>query len=172
MNYEAISVWSQGLSALLFLALLIFLWMKYIEPAVLSAQESANAQIAQAERHRDEAKARRDALSEEIEHARQDAAAIKHRVQAQARTECEAIVAEARRAGERTVQNAQGELERSRSSARERLREELLDQALGLARAQAEQRVDGSVNRRLVTAFLARLEQRGSTRRSLEDHVV
>lgn len=158
MNYEVISIWSQGLSALLFLALLIFVWMKYIQPAVLSAQENANAQIAQAERHRDEAKALRDALTGDIESARNDAQAIKARVRVQASAECEAIVADARRSGERAIQNAQGELDRSRAAARIQLREELLDRALTLARAQAEQRVDTTVNNRLVTAFLSKLE--------------
>lgn len=162
MNYEAISVWSQGLSALLFLVLLIFIWIKYIQPAVLTAQQNANAQIVETERHRDEAKARRDDLEREIDNARRDAIAIKQRVESQAKAECAAILAEARQAGERSVQNARGELDRGRAAGRERLRDELLDQALTLARAQAQQRVDAGVNAALVGSFLSNLEHRGS----------
>lgn len=161
MNYEAISVWSQGLSALLFLVLLIFIWIKYIQPAVLAAQENANAQIAQTERHRDEAKARRENLEREIDAAHRDAVAIKQRVESQAKAECQAIIAEARQAGERSVQNARGELDRSRAAARERLRDELLDQALTLARTQARQRVNESVNKEIVGSFISKLEHGG-----------
>lgn len=162
MNYEAISIWSQGLSALLFLVLLIFIWIKYIQPAVLTGQQNANAQIAEAERHRDEAKARRESLEREIDTARRDAIAIKQRVEAQAKAECEGIIAEARQAGERSVQSARGELDRSRAAARERLRDELLDQALTLARTQAQQRVNDGVNKEIVASFISKLEHGGS----------
>jgi F0F1-type ATP synthase membrane subunit b/b' len=136
--------------------------MKFIQPAVVTAQQNANAQLAQAERHRDEAKAQLESLQGEIGNAQRDAAAIKQRVEAQAKAECEAMLDEARRAGERTIANAQGELARSRAAARERLRDEMLDKALTLARSQAEQRVDASVNAQLVGAFLNSLEHGGS----------
>ncbi|HKU68905.1 MAG TPA: hypothetical protein VJP85_14115 [Candidatus Baltobacteraceae bacterium] len=158
MNYTAIAEYSQIASAVLFVIAMAWIWVKFIQPAVISAQQNANAQLAQAERHRDEAKAQLDSLRGETDAAKRDAIAIKQRVEAQARAECEAIVDEARRAGERAVANAQGELGRARIAARERLRDELLDQALTLARAQAEQRVDGAVNARLVGTFLNNLE--------------
>lgn len=162
MNYEAVALWSQVLSAILFIAVLVWMWVKFMQPAVLLAQQNANAAIAEAERHRDEAKAELASLRGEVENAQRDAIAIKQRVQAQARVECEAIVADSRRAGERGIANAQGELERSRAAARERLRDEFLDQALTLARTQAQQRVDAGVNAQLVGSFLSNLEHRGS----------
>jgi F0F1-type ATP synthase membrane subunit b/b' len=162
MNYEAIALWSQILSAILFIIALVWIWFKFIQPAVIVAQRNANAQLAEAERHRDEAKAQLESLRGEIGKAQQDATAIRQRVEAQAKAECEAIVTEARRAGEHSINNAQGELARSRVAARERLRDELLDQALTLARAQAEQRVDERVNRELVSSFLSTLEHGGS----------
>lgn len=162
MNYEAVALWSQVLSAILFIAVLVWMWFKFLQPAVLLAQQNANAAIAEAERHRDEAKVELESLRGEIENAQRDAIAIKQRVQAQAKVECDAMVADASRAGERGIVNAQGELDRSRAAARERLREELLDQALTLARTQAQQRVDAGMNAALVGSFLSNLEHRGS----------
>ncbi len=159
MNYEAVALWSQVASAILFILVLVWMWFKFIQPMVLQSQEKANAQIAEAERHRDQAKAELESLRGEIDNARRDAVAIKQRVDAQARAECEAIVLEAQRAGERSISSAQGELDRSRAAARERLREELLDQALTLARSQARQRVDAGKNAQLVGAFLSTLER-------------
>lgn len=158
MNYEAVALWSQVLSAILFIAVLVWMWVKFIQPAVITAQQNANAQLAEAERHRDEAKAEMESLRGEIDSARRDAIAIRQRVEAQAKAECEAILADSRRAGERSVQNAQGELERSRTAARDRLREEMLEEALTMARTQAQQRVDERVNTELVGSFLSKLE--------------
>jgi F0F1-type ATP synthase membrane subunit b/b' len=162
MNYTAIAEYSQIASAVLFLAVLVWIWVKFIQPAVVAAQQNANAQLAEAERYRDQAKAQLESLRGEIDNAQRDAVAIKQRVEAQAKAECDAMVADARRAGERTIANAQGELERSRVAARERLRDELLDQALTLARTQAEQRVDAGMNAQLVGAFLSSLEHGGA----------
>ena len=39
MNYEEIAKWSDIVSAILFLAVMVWLWTKYIAPAVLAAQE-------------------------------------------------------------------------------------------------------------------------------------
>lgn len=162
MNYEAVALWSQVLSAILFIVVLVWMWFKFLQPAVLQAQNNANAALADAERHRDEAKAQLESLRGGIDEAQRDAIAIKQRVEAQAKAECEAIVAEASRAGDRTVQSAQGELERSRTAARDRLREELLDQALTLARTQARGRVDERVNGELIGSFLNQVERGGA----------
>jgi F0F1-type ATP synthase membrane subunit b/b' len=158
VNYELIAEYSQIASAILFVVAMVWIWIKFIQPAVLSAQENANAQIAEAERHRDEAKAILDSLQGEVAAAQRDAEAIKQRSTLQAQTEREAIVRESREAGERAVRSAQGELQRARAAARERLRDELLDQALELARNQAAQRVDERVNAQLVGSFLTSIE--------------
>lgn len=162
MNYVAIAEYSQIASSFLFVLAMVWIWVKFIQPAVVTAQQNANAQLAEAERHRDEAKLQLESLRGEIDNAKRDAAAIKQRVEVQAKTECEAMVAEASRAGERAIVNAAGELDRSRAAARERLRDELLEQALKLARTQAEQRVDSTLNARLVGTFLNNLEHGGS----------
>ncbi|MGZ3498249.1 MAG: F0F1 ATP synthase subunit B family protein [Vulcanimicrobiaceae bacterium] len=159
MNYTEIAIWSQVASAVLFIAAMVVIWIKYIQPAVLAAQENHNKQIAEAERHRDEAKAILDSLQGEIEAAQRDAASIKERAQTQAEREREAAIAEAKAAGERALRNAQAELDRSRAAARVQLRHELLDKALDLARKEAAERVDATVNAKLVDEFVHYLER-------------
>ena len=157
MNYEAIAEYSQIASAALFLLVMIWIWMRFIQPAVLAAQDKANAQIAEAQRHRDQAKAVLDSLQGEITAAQHDAEAIKQRCVVQAQAEREATSREAREAGERAVRNAQGELQRARAAARVQLRDELLSKALDAARSIAMGRVDDRTNERLVRAFMASL---------------
>ena len=154
MNYTAIAQWSQIVSAVLFVAALVWIWLKYLQPAVLSAQAATNAQIAEAERHRDAAKASLDALQGEIDSAHHDAELIESRAAAQAQAERTAALAEARDAGERALRNASLELDRSRAAARARLREDLVQQSLQEARAGAARRVDDAFDASLIDAFL------------------
>jgi F0F1-type ATP synthase membrane subunit b/b' len=158
--YIQVAVWSQVVSSILFLAVMVWLWVKFIQPAVLAAQDKANKQIAEAERHRDEAKAALDVLGGEIASATRDAELIKQRASAQAEREYAAAVAEATQAGERALSNAGGELDRARASARDQLRVELLDRALAKARTEAERRVDAAANTVLVDRFIAGLERK------------
>ena len=157
--YVRIALWSQVVAAVLFICFLVWLWMKFLQPAVMAAQERQNKQIAEAERHRDEAKAMLDLLRTQISGAEHDAEAIKQRAVAQAKREYDAAVAEATEAGERALANSKGELERARASARDRLRHEILDRALAQARQDAERRIDTRTNARLVNEFLGSLEQ-------------
>ena len=155
IHYEEIAKWSDIISAILFLAVMVYLWFKYIQPAVLAAQAKSNEVIILAERHRDEAKAAIDALNREVEGAKRDAGLILERATGQARREAETTIAEAKAAGERALHNAQGELVRARAAARKQLRDELAEQALDLARSQAQLRVDGALNLKLVRWFMA-----------------
>ncbi|MGD0967882.1 MAG: ATP synthase F0 subunit B [Candidatus Aquilonibacter sp.] len=157
-SYEQIAKWSDIVSAILFLAVLVYLWFKYIQPVVLAAQEKSNLSIEIAVRHRDEAKAAIDALNRELEGAQRDAVLIRERATGQAQREAEAMIADAKTSGERALHNAQGELGRARAAARQQLRDELAGQALDLARSQAQQRVDGPLNLKLVQAFVTSLE--------------
>ena len=158
MNYEQIAVWSQVISAILFIVVMVWVWGKFIQPAVLAAQENHNKQLAESERHRDEAKASLEALRGEISGAQRDAELIRQRATEQAGREKDATIAEARETGERSVRNAGGELERARYAARDRLRIELLERALHAARTKAAQRVDASVNAKLVNSFVSSIE--------------
>ncbi|MDQ2991314.1 MAG: ATP synthase F0 subunit B [Candidatus Eremiobacteraeota bacterium] len=159
MNYEQIAVWSNVACALLFYVVIVWMWIKFAQPAVLTAQANANKAIAESERHRDEAKASLAVLRGEIEGAERDAAAIRARSVDFASRERDAALVEARDAGERSLRNASGELDRARVAAREDLRTELLDKALDLAKSDARTRVDAGLNAKLVGDFVATIEK-------------
>ena len=157
--YVSVAIWSQVVSAVLFIAVLVWLWLKFIMPAILTAQDRQNKQIAEAERHRDEAKAMLDLLRNDIESAGHDAEAIKTRVDAQAARECEGIVKDAREAGEHGVRGAQASFSGMLAAARDRFRGEMVDKALARAREEAASRVDDALDARLVERFAASLER-------------
>jgi F-type H+-transporting ATPase subunit b len=157
--YVQVAIWSQVVSAALFLCVLAWLWFKFLQPAIMTAQERYNKQIAEAERHRDEAKATLDLLQNEIGGASRDAELIRNRADAQASNEYDAAVAEARDAGERSLRNAQAEFARALAAAREQLRVDLLDKALIRARDEASRRIDPATNARLVERFAGSLER-------------
>lgn len=157
--YFEIALWSQVASSILFIAALVFIWNKWIKPVVLGAQAHSNAQIAQSERHRDEAKEALVTLREEIDTARRDAELIGQRAEVHAQREREAMLKDATDTGERALRDAGGELERARAAARLRLRDELLERALEIARHDAVQRVGPAVDSRLVERFVGSLEE-------------
>jgi F0F1-type ATP synthase membrane subunit b/b' len=69
------------------------------------------------------------------------------------------MLAEATEAGERALRDAGGELERARAAARLRLRDELLERALQIARHDAVERVGPALDSRLVERFVGSLEE-------------
>ncbi|MFY9711480.1 MAG: hypothetical protein WAK88_15045, partial [Candidatus Cybelea sp.] len=77
--YIQIAVWSQAASSIVFIAVLVYMWTRFIEPVLMAAQERSNRQIAEAERHRDEVKGALTALHEEIRSAGRDAELIAQR---------------------------------------------------------------------------------------------
>ena len=157
--YVDAAAWSQVIASVLFMAVLLWLWFKFIQPAIMTAQANANKLIAEAERHRDEAKTTLDLLKNETNGAAHDGELIKERAVAQAAREYEAAIAESRQAGERALNNAQGELARALAAAREQLRDELAGKALDRAREEAARRVDAGLNAALVNGFIGSLER-------------
>lgn len=156
--YIRIAIWSQVISSVVFLGVLVYIWSRWILPVVMTAQARSNRQIAEAERHRDEAKAALETLREDIEGARHDAKLMEQRVSERADHEREALLQETTEAGERGLAEAGRELERARAAARQRLRDDLLESALRLARQEAAQRVDAALDARLVDRFAGSLE--------------
>jgi F0F1-type ATP synthase membrane subunit b/b' len=148
-TYEAIAVWSQVIASILFIVVLVYLWIRFIAPAVLTAQAQRNAELADAEQRRDAARAEAEAAQRELASAATDAAAIAARAQADATRIHERLVADARAEGERLVKNAGGELERSRFAARTEFRDELIAKALEIAR-NASSSLDPATERKLV----------------------
>ncbi len=156
--YLKLALYSQIVSAVVFMGVLVFIWMRWILPVVMAAQERSNKQIAEAERHRDEARAALTTLHEEIDSARRDAGLIVERAEVHGRHEREAALSEATAAGERQMRDAEGELDRARSVAEQRLRDAMIAGALQIARAEAPERLGAAGERRLVDAMVGSLE--------------
>ncbi|MBV8726616.1 MAG: ATP synthase F0 subunit B [Candidatus Eremiobacteraeota bacterium] len=160
MNYEAIATWSQVISSVLFIGVLIWLFRRFGIPLVMAAQKAKNDEIALAERRRNDAKAALESLQARAGNAEADAKAIRERAAAQAQRERQATVAQANEAGERVLHSAQGELERARAAARTQLLGELASGALALARTEAAERIDPERNAKIVGGFLRFVERR------------
>ncbi|MDQ6931892.1 MAG: ATP synthase F0 subunit B [Candidatus Eremiobacteraeota bacterium] len=163
MNYEAISTWSQVTSAVLFAVVLVWMFRKFLTPAIVAAQQARNNEIAVAEERRDRAHSALASMQHVIADAQKDADLIRERAKADALREREEALAQAREAGARSISNARGELQRSRVTAREVLRGDLVEKALEIARSQASNTVDSSLNARLVSRLVDTLE-RGAQR--------
>ena len=159
MTYEAVAIWSRIIGTVAVLALLWYVFARFIAPAILQAQEAKNEEIARAEQRRDAAKAEITAAEAEVSQAEHDAQAIAERAEAEARREHEHAVTQLREAGERAVRSAEGELSRARENARAALRIELVEKALDAARRDAEKRVDPAYNTRLIGTFVTQLEK-------------
>lgn len=157
--YEKVSVASQFFSAILFALIMVWMWIKFIAPALKVAQDNENKQIALTELHLEESKAALDQLRQENQGAARDAEAIRKRAAELAAYERDIALAEAKESGERVLHNAAGELDRARAAGRERLRTELVDRVLGIARARAIQRVDGATDAKLIASFVASVEK-------------
>ncbi len=156
--YLEIAVWSQVVSSIVFIGVLVYMWFKVLLPVFLAAQARSNAQIAEAERHRDEVKGALEMLRQEIATAHRDADLIERRVIERVEHEREAMREETTEAGERALADAGRELERARAAARALLRDELVEGALKRAREEAALRVDAAADARLVDAFAGSLE--------------
>ncbi|MBV9027029.1 MAG: hypothetical protein JO311_00305 [Candidatus Eremiobacteraeota bacterium] len=158
-TYLQIALWSQVISSIIFIAVIVFMWFRWIMPVVMAAQERSNRQIADAERHRDEVKAALDALHAEIETARHDALLIEQRASRRAEHERDLLLNEAQAAGKRALADAGRELDRALAAARRRLRDELFEKALSLARGDAAQRAGPALDTRLISEVAGSLEQ-------------
>ncbi|HTJ27824.1 MAG TPA: ATP synthase F0 subunit B [Candidatus Limnocylindria bacterium] len=152
--FEAVALWSQVAGAVAFLVVVILLFRKYLMPAVKANQDARNAEIAEAEARRERINAELAQARGELTRADEDAVEIRARVAVAENREREKLLADARHEGERLIQNAQGELERARLAARDRLRIEMIEKALVKARGEAARRVDAATETRLVEATL------------------
>lgn len=160
--YLRIALLSQVVSSIVFIGVLVYMWFRWIVPVVITAQERSNAQIAEAERHRDEVKAALQALHEEIESARRDAALIEQRAGEHAEHERLALLRDTQDAGERALTDAGKELQRALAAARVLLREEILGGALTLAREDAQRRAGPPLDAAIVAGFVNSLEHGSS----------
>lgn len=159
--YAQLALWSQVLGSAAFLVVVVYLWRRYVTPAVIVAQQRKNEELAANERRRDEAKVRAEEAERLLRSADDDVLAIRARARRDAESERERLLGEATDEGKRLVRNAEGELGRLRRTARASLRDEFVVQALRLAREAASE-VDATTNRRLVDEALAVVERGGA----------
>jgi F-type H+-transporting ATPase subunit b len=160
MNYDAIALWSQVIAAVVFAALIVIGFMRYLTPTIARMTAAKNDEIHENETRRDEATQRVAAARAEIAEATTDAARIKEHIERDARREAAIIVATAHSEAQRLVRNAHADYERSRVSARDRLRVEMIDKALAAARKTVAGRIDEKAEATLVGRFIGELERK------------
>jgi F0F1-type ATP synthase membrane subunit b/b' len=151
MSYETIAQYSEIIGGFAFLIVAIWLFRKFVLPAVRAGEISRNSDLVNTEQRREELREDVSEARGEVEAADRDAQAILARAETDARHEHETIIADARREGLRLVQNARGELDRGRIAGRDKLRIEFIEQALNRARALAAEQLSDAGNAKLVS---------------------
>ena len=159
--YVGVAVWSQVVASLLFIVAMVVIWVRFIAPAVLASQTRKNAELLDAEKRRDDARAEAEKAQHEIATADADARAIAQRADSDASRLHDKTIADARVEGERLLRTAGGELDRARAAARDELRSDLLERAMQIAR-DAASRLDDGTNRRLVGDAVDSAERDGA----------
>jgi F0F1-type ATP synthase membrane subunit b/b' len=148
--FETIALWSQVAGAVAFVIVFVLLFRRFLIPAVDANEQARNAELVDAETHRDQLRAEAEKARAAIADAERDAQNIQARAAADAASERGRLLAEVQTEGERLLRNAEGELQRARFAARDRLRIEFIEKALIKARAEAGGRLDDAANDRLV----------------------
>jgi F-type H+-transporting ATPase subunit b len=161
VNYEAIALWSQVVAAVVFAALFVIGFMRFLTPTIEHMTAAKNDEIRENEKRRDEAAQRVAAARAEIAQATADGARIKEHIERDARREAAIIVATAHSEAQRLVRNAHADYERSRVAARDRLRIEMIDKALAAARKTVAARIDEKAEATLVGRFIEDLAHKG-----------
>ena len=161
MAYEQIALWSRLICTVAFFAVLYWVFIKYLMPALAAAHAARNEVIAGAERRREAARKKAEDSKRDLALADTDAVGIIGRAEEQSRHERARLLREAEETGQRIVRNAEGELERALYAARQRMRTTFVDKALERAESEATRKVDATLNARLVEDFVKRLEHGG-----------
>ena len=161
MNYDAIALWSQIVAAVVFAALIVIGFIRFLTPTIEHMTAAKNEEIRENEKRRDEAVRKVTEANAEIDQAAADAVRIKENIERDARREAAIIVATAHSEAQRLTRNAHAEYERSRATARDRLRIEMIEKALAVARKTVAARVDEKAEATLVGRFIDQLERKG-----------
>lgn len=156
--YEHVAFWSQLAGSFAFLACVVYLWVRFVSPAVIAQRDRKNAELFEAERRRDNLRADVEVAREEVAVAEAEADAIRARGERDAERLRAHLLAEAEAESERLVRNAEGELARGRMAARDLVRDELLNKAVEIAIASAKS-LDASADRTLIESAVGSLER-------------
>ena len=154
MSLELLAQVSQIVGAIVFLIVAVLVWNRFIAPAVKAYTAAKNAELAEAESRREHMRADVAAARGEIETAEADAKMMAERAQLAVQRDRAKAIDDAQHEAERIVRNAEGELDRARMAARDRLRVEFIEKALAKARADATARVTDAANATLVRAVV------------------
>jgi len=160
VNYDAIALWSQVIAAVVFAALIVIGFIRFLTPTIERMTEAKNDEIRESEKRRDAAVQRVADARAAIVEATSDAARIKEHIERDAHRDAAIIVATAHSEGQRLVRNAHADYERSRLAARDRLRVEMIEKALSSARKTVASRIDEKAEATLVERFIADLERK------------
>jgi len=152
VNLQMLAVYSQIAGAVIFVILLVWLYNKFMAPAIATYTANKNAEIREQEQRRERMRSDVGAAQAELGTAEDDVREIRARREVVEKRERETSLAAAHAEADRIVRNAEGELERARLSARDKLRIEFIEKALQQARVQAAQRIDDAANVKLVEA--------------------
>lgn len=150
MSLETLAQVSQIVGAVVFVIAIVWIWNRFIAPGVKAYQQAKNAELAEAEARREHMRQDVEAARAEIARADEDCAEIRARIDVVSERDKRKTVEDARHEAERIVRNAEGELERARMAARNRLRIEFIEKALAKARDDAPSRIDAGMDRKLV----------------------
>jgi F-type H+-transporting ATPase subunit b len=144
--------------------LLLFVLKRYAWPAILGAVEAREKalerQLAEAEQHRAEAAALLAEHKKLIAEARTQAQALLAEAKVAAEKERALAAEKTRQEQEAMLERARREIGEERIKAGEDLRREAVDLALAAATKLIEQRLDAEADRKLVTKYLETAEVR------------
>jgi F0F1-type ATP synthase membrane subunit b/b' len=158
--YEQLAVWSQVLGSVAFIAVLVYVFQRFLIPAVIASQGRKNAELVEAEHRRDAAKQDVAIARRELDGVEEEVKTLRVRAAVDSRRERERILAGATAEGKQLVTVAEGELDRGRAAAREAFRVALLDKALHIARRSAVESIDAEKNRALVSGVMYAVDHR------------
>jgi len=151
-------VWTLVVFGLLFLVL-----RKYVWPEMLGAVEAREKRLQrmldEAEQSRVEAGRLLDEHKQLLAGAQGQAQELIAKAKSVADKEREALLARAREEQDALIARARRDIEEEKQKAVLELRREAVDLALAAAGKLVEQTLDGDANRRLVTEYLATIEQ-------------
>jgi F0F1-type ATP synthase membrane subunit b/b' len=153
---------AKSIDFIIFLALIIWLFNRYVKPALVAHQEAQNRIVADAIAYRDRGNTDVDTARAAIEQAKLDAATMVQVGEAQAARLIEAEVAAAKEHALRIVTHSSGELERERYRVRRELLEETVETAHTKAQELAKSEIDAYKQRTLVEQLIDHLERSGA----------
>jgi len=152
-------IWTLVVFGLLLLVLRRSVWPVLLA-AVRERERRLEEQIAQAQKDRGEAAALLEEHKRLLAGARAEAQELIAKAKAVAEKERAALLAKAREEYEALLARARKDIEEEREKAILALRREAVDLSIAAASKLLEAQLDNEANRRLVTEYLATLEQR------------